>query len=281
MDGEGAGEKPGAVSGDGAPTGADGGAGGGSGGQPPKPGTEGGAGGAFDRGKLHPALRDMPPEQITELFETMAAGLRGAQAKPGEPDYSGIPAHARPAPEPKAPEPIAKETYKELLDPSSEKFDPEKAFSLYAEKNYGRLFGDVNLRSIKGMFGQFRDQLPDFKDFEQEVTESLQAQVKAGKQASQMTEGDVLNTYFLVKGARTTLKERQAAASKSATTLAPSAAEPAKKTPELSELEVEVANRMFRRIPDPAKRLEEYKKFAGYDEGGMTMKVPVGGGKNE
>ena len=221
----------------------------------------------------------MKPEEITELFETMATSLRTVQSR--EVDASGIPAHARQPEAPKKPEPVSKETYKKLLDPNSEEYDPEAAFKLYAERNYGQLFGDVNLRSIRGMFGNFRDQLPDFKDFEAEVTASLQEQVKAGKPASQMTEGDVLNTYFLVKGAKMTLKERQAAANKSTTTVTPSTQVTEKKEPELSEVEEEVANRMFRRIPDRAKRIAEYKKFAGYDEGGMTMKVPVGGGKVE
>lgn len=223
----------------------------------------------------------MSPTEITELFETMATSLKTIQhPSAGREDVSGIPEHAR-QPEPvKPPEPLAKELLKKLLDPSSDDFNPEEAFRLYAEKNYGRLFGDVNLRSIKGMFGQFRDQLPDFKDFEQEVTDSLQAQVKAGKPAAQMSEGDVLNTYFLVKGARMTLKERQTAAGKAATTLQPTPKETEKKTPELTDVELEVADRMFRRIPNREDRIKKYKEFAKFDEG-ITMKVPVGGGKNE
>lgn len=219
----------------------------------------------------------MKPEEITELFETMATSLRTVQGQPRV-DASGVPEHAR-QPEPKKPpEPVTKEKYKALLDPDSEEFNPEEAFKLYADRNYGGLIGDVNLRSIKGMYGQFRDQLPDFKDYEQEITQSLS---QNGKPAAQITEQDVLNTYFGVKGMRTTLKERQANAGKSNTTLVPSPPAPPATPDELSEVELEVADRMFRRIPKKEDRIKEYKKFAGYDEGGMTMKVPVGDGKVE
>lgn len=275
MDGEGVGKGTGAVSGSGAGEGA-GGQSGGSGNQPDQSGNAAGAGGAFDRGKLHPALREMKPEEITELFETMATSLRTVQQR--QVDASGVPEHAR-QPEPKkAPEPVSKEQYKKLMDPNSEEYDPEAAFRLYAERNYTGLIGDVNLRSIKGLYGQFRDQLPDFKEYEQEVTTAL---LNSGKPAAQITEQDVLNHYFGVKGMKVTLKERQANAGKTTSTLAPSAPEPTKKPDELSEVELEVADRMFRRLPKKEERIAQYKKFAGYDEGGMTMKVPVGDGKVE
>src|SRR5258705_878030 len=125
MDGEGTGEGTGTIQ-DGGSTEGAGGAGGGSG--PDKPGATGGGSGAaggtgtqaFDRGKLHPALRDMSPTEITELFETMATSLRTVQRQPtGEVDASGIPAHARPV-EKKVPEPLSKDAYKKLLDPNSE-----------------------------------------------------------------------------------------------------------------------------------------------------------------
>lgn len=278
MDGEGAGKDPGTVPGGDAAAGAAGGAGG-SGGED-KPGAAGGAGGSeFDRGKLHPALRDMKPEEITELFETMATSLRTVQSRAAaREDVSGVPAHARPPEPPKPPEPIAKETYKKLLDPTSEEFDPETAFKAFAERNYGQLFGDVNLRSIKGMYGQFRDQLPDFKEFETEITHALS---QTGKPAAQITEQDVLSTYFGVKGMKMTLKERQASAGKAATTLPPSPIKQVEKSADLSDVELEVADRMFRRIPLKEDRIKKYKEFAKFDEGGMTMKVPVGGGKVE
>lgn len=220
----------------------------------------------------------MSPTEITELFETMATSLRTVQRQPtGEVDASGIPAHARPAVEKKAPEPISKDAYKKLLDPNSEEFDPEAAFKAYAERNYGQLFGDVNLRSIRGMYGTFRDQLPDFKDYEAEITQTLQ---NNGKPSAQITEQDVLNAYFGVKGMKMTLKERQANAGKTATTLPPSPPKEPTKSTELSEVELEVADRMFRRFPKKEDRIAQYKKFAGYEDG-MTMKVPVGAGKTE
>lgn len=230
----------------------------------------------FDRGRLHPALRDMAPEEITELFETMAGTLRTVQAnRPA--DTSGIPEHAR-APEPPKREPVTKDRYKELLDPSSDSFDPESAFRVFAEQNYGQLFGDINARTIRGLYGTFRTEFDDFKDYESDITQALQ-----GRDPATLTERDVLNTYLGAKGLRLTMKERAEKGKKSATTVPPTPpADGQKKEVELSDLEVEVANKMFRRIKDPAKRIEEYKKFAAADDGaGMSVKVPTGGGKSE
>lgn len=233
--------------------------------------------GEFDRAKLHPALRDMRPEEITELFETMANTIRTVQERPAPRDISGVPEHARVPPPPRREEPPPeklREQYKELLDPASEKFDPETAFRDFANRNYGKLFGDINARSIRGLFGSFRAQLPDFKDHEDDVMEALKT-----RDPTTLTEQDVLSTYFAVKGMKATIKERQAAA-KAATTVPPTPKEPGKKEVELSDLEVTVAERMFKHIPDRKKRVEEYRKFAGYEEG-ISMTVPVGGGKKE
>lgn len=261
--------------------GGDGGEGGGApaGGAPP---AEGGAA-QFDRGKLHPALRDMAPEEITELFETMAGTLRTVQSQPrggdgGILDSSGVPAHARPVETPKK-EPVTKEKYKEMLDPSSEQFDPEGAFRSFAEQNYGQLFGDINARSIRGLYGHFRTEFPDFKDYEADITKAME-----GRDPATISERDLLNTYLAAKGLRATLKERQERGSRAATTLPPSApaAPGAPKEIELSDLEVEIAHKMFRRIKDPTARIAEYKKFAARDDGGgMSVKVPTGGGKTE
>jgi hypothetical protein len=257
----------------------DGGEGGGTQVTPPA----GEEGKQFDRTKLHPALRDMAPEEITELFETMAGTLRTVQSRPtggqGLLDTSGVPAHARTPEPPAKPTPLSKDKYKELLDPSSEAFDPETAFRAFAQQNYGDLVGDINARSIRGLYGTFRTEFPDFKDYEADVTTALQ-----GRDPALLTERDVLNTYLAAKGLRVTLKERQDRGKQSATTLPPTApASPdLKKEIELSDLEVEVANKMFRRIKDPTARIAEYKKFAARDDGGsMTVRVPVGGGKAE
>lgn len=286
MAGEGTGKESGTVQGTPPAEGAGGqGQSGGGGGSPDKSGAAGGAGGAgegkeFDRSKLHPSLRGMSPEEMTDLFETMATSLRTVQARGagGGVDTSGVPEHARRPEPPKPPPAPTKEEYQAMLDPHSDKFDPEAAFRAFAERNYGHMFGEVNVRSIKGMFGQFREQLPDFKDYEAEIVQSL---TNSGKPATALTEQDVLNTYFGVKGMKMTVKERQEAAKKTASTLPPSPATDTKKEPELTDIEVEVANKMFRRIPKQEDRVKEYKKFLGFDEGGVTMKVPIGGGKSE
>src|SRR2546423_400304 len=134
MDGEATGAGAGAIQ---DPNAAGGGTGGGTGsggsGGAAESGAEGGGegkGGAkeFDRGKLHPALRDMQPEEITELFESMATSLRTVQRPPArEPldELSGVPRHAREAPTPPKREEVkelTKEELKEFFNPESEKF---------------------------------------------------------------------------------------------------------------------------------------------------------------
>lgn len=276
MDVEGAGAGTGAVQGGDATEGA-GSAGAGGGAGTGQPGDGGAAGGTqFDRGKLHPALREMKPEEISELFETMANTLRTVQSRPAEPDLSGVPAHARTPEPPKVPE-LGKDKLKVMFDPNSEEFDPEGAFKVLAAKNYGQLVGDVNMRSLRGMYSQFEAQLPDFREYEGEITTAL---TQTGRDPTTLSERDILTMYFQAKGMKQTLKDRQEAGRRSASTIPPTPEPPGKKKDtELSELETEIAHRMFRRIEDPAKRVAEYKKYAGYDEGGISVKVPIGGGK--
>lgn len=238
---------------------------------------------AFDRNQLHPALREMSPTEMTDLFETMATTIRTVQARGAERDLSGVPEHARTPEPPKKPTPLTKDEYKEMLDPNSEKFDPEVAFRRFAETNYGGLVGDINARAIRATYGHFRGQFPDFSEYESDVNTALQ-----NMDPATLTDQHVLTAYLTAKGLRMTLKERQERASKSATTQPPSPpTDGTKKEIELSEVEQEIAHKMFRRIKDPQERLNEYRKFAAMDaEGGegssgFTVKVPVGGGKKE
>jgi hypothetical protein len=218
----------------------------------------------------------MSPEEITDVLETMSTTIRTLQTR-GTGADSGVPAHARPPEPPKRPEPPSKDQYKELLDPASESFDPERAFRAFAEANYGQLVGDINARTIRGLYGTFRSEFPDFKDYEVDITTALQ-----GRPAAELTEQDVLHTYLAAKGLRMTQRERAERAKAAATTMPPSPPDGGKpKEVELSALEQEVAHRMFKRIADPQERLKRYRAFAAKDEEGMTLSVPIGGGKKE
>jgi hypothetical protein len=271
MDNDGAGENAGALP--------DGGAAGGTAGAGDGAAGAGAAASTFDRGKLHPALRDMTPENITSLFEDMATTIRTIERRPaaGAEDVSGVPAHARPAPRVEPPAPLDKAKLKTMFDPESPDFDPEGAVRQIADKNYSRLFGDLNARSIKGLFGNFRRELPDFEEYETEITEQLKARDPAS-----LTEADILSTYFGVKGMKMTVKQRNEARAKATTTIPPSppkTREDAGTEGELSPLEEEVARRMFRGHADPIKAYKE--KATLFESGSGGMKVPVGGGKKE
>lgn len=239
----------------------------------------------FDRAQLHPALRDMSPTEITELFETMATTIKTVQSQATSAarrdpmdELSGVPAHARPAEPPPARRTApTKDQYKEMLDPQSEHFDPETAFRAFAEANYGGLVGDINARTIRGLFGTFRTEFPDFKDYEADVMQGLQ-----GRDPASLSERDVLQTYLTAKGLRATMAERSERARKATTTQPPSPTQDKPKVADLTPLEEEIAHKMFRRMEsDPVKRLERYREFAARDEkdGGLTVNVPVGGGK--
>lgn len=247
----------------------------GTGGTPAdKPSDAGGGGGApaavtteFDRAKLHPALRGMTPEEITGLFEEMAAGMRTMAARGGQP---GDGSRAAPPPAPPTPTGPTQEELKELFDPNSDKFNPERAVVALANKNFGKLIGDVNMRSVRGTFSTFRNEFPDFGEHEADILESLK-----GRDPSTVTDQDILSGYLMVKGLKVTQKERaEAAKRKGATTVAPTPKAETKEI-QLTEEEVGVARRMFRNAPDP---LKAYREWVAKD-GDMTLTVPLGGGK--
>lgn len=260
----------GAGGGDGAGTGAGGAPGQqGDAGQGQGGGAAGGVG--FAREKLHPAIRGMNPEEINDLFETMAQGLRTVASGQGGAG-GGQQGSANNAP-PKEEEVVV--DYKAMLDPSNAAYDPEKAFGTFVQKNYGRLIGDINNRSVRSTFTGFRQQFGDFQELEPEIEKLLQ-----GRNPATLTEQDVAGAYFTAKGVKHALKERQeAAVRKGVTTQPPSPpAGGGGKPAELSDTEKQVARKMFRKSADPEG--DYIKALAKEDQdGGMTVKVPLGGGR--
>jgi len=257
------------------------------------PGTEGGAPGAaggapgagdqaagaatgaveFDRGQLHPALRDMTPAQITELFETMAQGLASTRQPPAA-------ASVAPAP---PPPPLKTDDVRKYFDPSTDDFNPIEGVNVIVQRNYGRLIGDIAGRGLRSTFATFERQFPDFSEFEADILKSME-----GRDPTTVTEKDILSSYLAHKGLRVTMKEQaERARSKGAVTQPPSGREPARPEVELSDVEKDVARRMFgsKRDKDgkPVDPLVEYRRIAAMESSGsgLTVKVPVGGGKYE
>lgn len=229
-------------------------------------GQEGQEGQEFDREKLHPILRDMTPEQINDLMDTMATGLKSV----------GRPASERPREEePKAPEPPKPPgDMKDLLNPQSEHYNPEAALDYVVRKNYGGVVRDIGTRTINSTLAIYKQELPDFGDYEEDIRKALK-----GMDPTAVTDAQIMGMYFQAKGIKMTAKERTERAKKSgATTVPPSAPKVDTETKELAEIEVEVAQRMFRRAADP---VAEYKKYLKQLEGSPEMKVPVGAGKKE
>lgn len=224
-------------------------------------GNEGGKG--FDANELHPALRGMKPAEITELFETMATTIREVQRPPVRTEP------VREAPPPKRQR--TKEDWKALLDPNSDQFDPESVVTEIADRNYGKLLGDINTRAVRGMLSTFRTEFHDFQDHEAEVMKAF-----AGVDPTQISESQIMQAYLTSKGLKQLQKERQESKQKSTTTRQPTpTTQAAAKETELSEAEVTIARKMFRRAADP---IAEYKKFAKFEDG-MEVGVPLGGGK--
>lgn len=211
------------------------------------------------RGQLHPILRDMAPEQITELFETLSAGVyKGGRKEETEPEP------------PPPPTPPTKDEMKDMFDPTSEKFDPAAATKAIMTENYGGLVADLQSNALVGVFGAFRTRLPDFEQYEARITEEL-------KGAPNVTQQGILNTYFALKGMDMTAKERaDKAKAAGVTTTEPSPPEdPKDKEIDLSEQEKMVAGRMFPKAKDQAEAEGEYKKFAKFVDTGIEMEVPT------
>lgn len=241
---------------------------GGTGGTPPGTGTPGdgsGGGGSappiIDRSKLSPVLRALSEEQINGLVDEMVGII--ATRKPVATTDAGA-ATAPPAPAPKP-------DYKEMFDPTSEKFNPEAAVADIAQRNYGGLISDIGRNASEGVFSQFRETYHDFKEYEQDVRKILK---DSGVNAPNATQINTL--YFAAKGQRIT--SRELADRAAARTAPPSAPKPTDK-PAVAPLDVEevrIARRMF---PDSQDPEADYRTYAArLETGDTTMKVPLSGG---
>lgn len=222
---------------------------------------QGAGGGSLDRSKLSEPLRNLNEDQINQVVETLftAVSRRGADA----------------APPPRAEEPPAPtaDDYKEMFDPSSERFNPAAAIADVVQRNYGGLIRDIGQRATTAVYSRYREEYPDFKEYEKEVSQALQASGVVNP-----TDAQIQGVYFAAKGQRAALKERQARAA-AASAPAPSPANMRGEVPREEPLDDEeklVARRMFPNAQDPEKAYREYARKLDAQE--TTMKVPFGGG---
>ena len=218
--------------------------------------------GSLDRSKLSEPLRHLSEEQLNSVVDTLFAAVSRKGA--GEP--------AAPA-EPAPPPPPTNEDYKDLFDPASEKFNPAAAISDIVQRNYGGVIRDISRNATRAVFGRFREEFSDFKEFERDIEQALQASGVVNP-----TDAQIQGVYFAAKGQRAALKERQdrAAALRAP---APSPAANREDVPREEPLEDEeklVARRMFPNAQDPEKAYREYARKL--DQQDTTMKVPMGGG---
>lgn len=268
-----AGQSGGAAGGSAAGSGASGAAGagaqGGAGGQPGS--GEGSGKPALDRTKLSPALQNLSEEQINSVVDTMFSAL--ASRSSGSVD-DGAGGGGSPPPSSGTPEPPAEPDYKELFDPQSDKFNPKGAVADIVARNYGKLIGDISTRATTGQFMRFREEYPDFKDFEGDIQSTLK---KSG--AINPTDEQIIGVYYAAKGMRQTQRERQDRATASQRGTPPGPADTRDERPKqrsLDEDEKAVARRMFSHKEDPEKAYLEYAEKL--EKGDTTMKVPLSSG---
>ncbi len=229
--------------------------------------SEGGDGGTAEstlesyKKEMHPVLRDMNPNQITELFETMSAGMRAAPAtetpKPAEPV--------------KAPEAA-------MMDPSSEEYNPGKFIEETVQRSFGGVVSDLQKNAMSGVFGELRTKFPDFKKYE----DRIQAEVAKVPAGTTVTSQQLARAYFELKGLDTYNADK-AALAKAASVKTERPSTPVKGEEEivLSEQEKVVAPKMFpgRSVAEAEKAYKAYATEKIMEEGVM-MDVPTGGGKN-
>lgn len=235
----------------------------------------GAAGGTLDKSKLPPVLRNLNEEQIADVWDTVFNAARANARNDQGRDTSGVPSHARPTPAP-APTPPTMEqlnaAYKDYLDPTSDKFNPSAVFQDFIQRNYGGLLGGINKRSVEALYGNFRNQFADFKDYEGDINTVL-----ANREPSSLSENDVLGAYYAAKGYRSTEKERQAANQPRTAAPSPKPEDDVNNQPgnKLTDMEKTIARSLYPNEADP------YKKYAE-DAGVLTtneLSVPIGGGK--
>lgn len=224
-------------------------------------GTEGGHQGSdkatLDRSKLNPVLQTLEPEQLNELFNTLLTGLQRPPAAEAVPT---------PVPEPK---PLDKAALKEMMDPTSDKFDPEKAVGMIADRNYRPLIGEINKRALSGTFARFGREFPDFDQAVPEIEKTFK-----GRDPTTISEADVFGVYLTWKGLQIVQKEQaEKAKQKGATTVQPSAPKVETGKVELTELETNVAKRMF---PNSKNPVADYVAAREKMDSGMQLKVPTG-----
>jgi hypothetical protein len=230
------------------------------------PGNEGGEGGGsagLDRSKLPSFMRNMNETEIGEMVDTMVAAIANNRSGGGGgPSDQQVP----------RPEPPAKPDYKRLMDPQDDQYNPEAAMADFVRRNYGSVVADISDRANEGLYSQFRNEYPDFKEFESDIRRLAK---EAQNQGVVVNSENIGQTYFILKGRKTAQKERQDR--ETARTRPPSPPVSEDRTePPLSPGEEKIARRMFRNSPDPVKSYREYA--AKVTSGQTTLKVPLSGG---
>lgn len=230
----------------------------------PVTGSEGG-GAALDRSKLNPILRNMSETEVNDLVDSMVQAINAKGGAPAGPSSAAGGSQTPPTP-------VADPDYREMFDPSSDKFDPGAAVKHIAEKNFGPLVRDVASSATEGLYGQFRERFPDFKDHERDIRQMLQ-----NGNVVAPTSNQVYQLYTSVKGHKATQKELQARESaRTAPPSPPIVNDDKKKAEPLDEFEKTVARRMFPDAQDPEAAYRDYAERL--DSGNSTMKVPLSGG---
>jgi hypothetical protein len=126
---------------------------------------------------------------------------------------------------------------------------------------------------VKGLYGNLRNQIHDFSEFEPEIDKRL-----SQRDPTTVTENDIIGTYFMLKGHKQFQAERKQRGSQGSTTQPPTPrGEEPPDTP-LTEKEKEVSRIMFPRSEDPEKEfIEQRKKIQA---GGFhSLQVPLGDNK--
>lgn len=223
----------------------------------------GGAGAGLDRTKLNPVLQRMSETEINELMDTMVQTIATKREPAEQRQTIPVPPVREVPPEPK---------YEELMDPSHPSYNPKAAMADFVTRNYGGLIQDISQRANAGVFGEFRETYHDFKEYEADIR-NVMAQTGVTSPSREQING----LYLASKGLRITMKER--ADREALRTRAPSAPklDDGPKEEPLEPGEERIARRMFRESADPIKEYRAY--VARVDDGDMTMKVPLSGGK--
>jgi hypothetical protein len=229
---------------------------------------------AIDRSKLPALIRDMPEEQIGEVFNTMLEAVMNKGGSNGGRDMSGVPEHARPV-APAAPKQPTKEEFKKMLDPNDEGFNPEAAFKMFVDANYGGLINDIGRNASAGLKVSLRNRFKDFGTYEADVDKVL-----SRIPAAQVNEDLIINTYFQVKGYRATETEMREAARPPKTVEPSPARVDSSAATQFNDEETAVAKVMFPGAADPVAELR--KAQALMDKGhvrvpGDAKPAPKGG----